>query len=190
MSIPSRLIAALRRCSQSLPDPRTGHNARYAMADFALAAFAPFFMQSPSFLAHQRHLEIAQGRSNCQTLFGMDKIPCDVRVRTMLDPIEPSHFHPLFADVMAELRQSGALEAMRCLDGNLLIALDGTEYHCSRQIHCPNCSHRKRGKDKVEYFHTMLAATVVAPGHNRAVPLEPDPRVKPKGKVHRAARRP
>jgi hypothetical protein len=27
------------------------------MADFALAGFAPFFMQSPSFLAHQRHLE-------------------------------------------------------------------------------------------------------------------------------------
>jgi hypothetical protein len=174
MSIPSRLIAALRRCSQSLPDPRVGKNARYAMADFALAAFAPFFMQSPSFLAHQRHLETAQGRSNRQTLFGMDKIPCDVRVRTMLDPVEPSRFYPLFADVMAELRQSGALEAMRCLDGHLLIALDGTEYHCSREIHCPNCSHRKRGKDKVEYFHTMLAATVVAPGHNRAVPLEPE----------------
>jgi hypothetical protein len=33
--------------------------------------------------------------------------------------------------------------------------------------------HRKRGKDKVEYFHAMLAATVVAPGHNRAVPLQP-----------------
>ena len=174
MSIPARLIAALRRCSQSLPDPRTGHNTRYPMADFVLAAFAPFFMQSPSFLAHQRHLETAQGRSNCQTLFGMDKIPCDVRARTMLDPVEPSHFHPMFADVVAELRQSGGLDAMRCLDGHLLIALDGTEYHCSREIHCQNCSHRKRGKDKIEYFHTMLAATVVAPGHNRAVPLEPE----------------
>ena len=174
MSVPSRLIAALRRCSQSLPDPRVGKNTRYAMADFALAAFAPFFMQSPSFLAHQRHLETAQGRSNCQTLFEMDKIPCDVRVRTMLDPIEPSHFYKLFADVIAELRQSGGLDAMRCLDGHVLIALDGTEYHGSREIHCPNCSHRKRGKDKIEYFHTMLAATVVAPGHNRAVPLEPE----------------
>ena len=108
------------------------------MADFVLAAFAPFFMQSPSFLAHQRHLEIAQGRSNFQTLFGMNKIPCDVRVRTMLDPVEPSHFDPLFADVMAELRQSRGVDAMRCLDGRLLIALDGTEYHCSREIHCPN----------------------------------------------------
>jgi hypothetical protein len=29
-----------------------------------MAAFAPFFMQSPSFLAHQRHLETGRGRSN------------------------------------------------------------------------------------------------------------------------------
>ena len=35
-------------------------------------------------------------------------------------------------------------------------------------------STRKRGKDKTEYFHALLAATLVAPGHNRVVPLEPE----------------
>ena len=74
---------------------------------------------------------------------------------------------------MAAFQQSGGLEAMRCVSGQLLIALDGTEYRCAGEISCPNGSHRKRGKDKIEYFHTLLAATVVAPGHNRAVPLEP-----------------
>ncbi len=173
MPVPDRLIAALRRYSQTLPDRRRGKNTRYLMSDFVLAAFAPFFMQSPSFLAHQRFLETGQGRHNCQTLFGVDKIPCDNQIRAMLDPVEPTCFYPMFADIMAELQQSGSLDAMRCLGGHMLIALDGTEYHCSRDVHCPNCSHRKRGKDKSEYFHTMLAATVVAPGHNRAVPLEP-----------------
>lgn len=144
------------------------------MADFALAAFAAFFMQSPSFLAHQRHLETGQGRSNCQTLFGMRKIPGDGQVRAMLDPVEPTHFYPMFADIVAELDQSGGLDAMRCLDGHVLIALDGTEFHASDKVHCPNCSHRQRGKDKTPYFHTMLAAAVVAAGHNRAVPLEPE----------------
>jgi len=144
------------------------------MADFALAAFAPFFMQSPSFLAYQRHLETGHGRSNCETLFGMSKIPGDSQIRAKLDAVEPDRFHRMFADIVAELDQCGGLDAMRCLDGHLLIALDGTEYHCSDKIHCPNCSHRKRGKDKTEYFHTMLAATLVAPGHNRAVPLEPE----------------
>lgn len=174
MAILDRFLAALRRYAQILPDRRAGQNTSYAMADFAMAAFAPFFMQSPSFLAHQRHLETAQGRSNCQTLFGMGKIPGESQVRAMLDPVEPTLFYPLFDDIVSEFRQSGGLEAMRCLDGHLLIALDGTEYHCSNEISCPNCSHRVRGKDKIEYFHTLLAATVVAPGHNRAVPLEPE----------------
>ena len=174
VQIQDRLIAALRRYCQALPDQRRGKNTTYAMADFALAAFAPFFMQSPSFLAHQRHLETGHGRSNCETLFSMSKIPGDSQVRAMLDAIEPALFYPLFADIVAELKQCGGLDAMRVLDGHVLIAWDGTEYHCSDTISCPNCSHRKRGKNKTEYFHTMLAATVVAPGHNRAVPLEPE----------------
>lgn len=33
-----------------------------------------FFTGSPSFLAHQRALTEGQGRSNCQTLFGMAAI--------------------------------------------------------------------------------------------------------------------
>lgn len=168
------LIAALRRCCQSLPDRRVGRNTSYVIADFALAAFAPFFMQSPSFLAHQRHLETARGRSNCQTLFGIDKIPGDSQVRTMLDPIEPGQFFPVFADVLATLRETGGLEQMQVLGGHTLIALDGTEFHCSDKIQCPNCSHRQRGRKGTEYFHTMLAASMVAPGHNRAVPLQPE----------------
>ena len=95
MSMTDRFIAALRRYGQTLPDPRTGRNTSYGMADFVVAAFAPFFMQSPSFLAHQGHLETAQGRSNCQTLFGMAKNPGDSQVRAKLDPIEPTHFYPI-----------------------------------------------------------------------------------------------
>ena len=169
-----RLLDSLRRCCQAVPDQRRGQNATYAMADFALAAFAPFFMQSPSFLAHQRHLETGQGRSNCETLFGLRKIPGDSQVRAKLDPVDPAVFHPMFGDILAELEQCGGLTEMRCLDDALLIALDGTEYHCSDKIHCPNCSHRKRGKSGTEYFHSMLAATIVAPGHNRAISLEPE----------------
>ena len=174
MSLQDRLLDSLRRCCQAVPDLRRGQNTTYAMADFALAAFAPFFMQCPSFLAHQRHLETGQGRSNCQTLFGMRKIPGDSQIRAKLDPLDPAVFYPMFGDLLAELEPSGGLAQMRCLDGALLIALDGTEYHCSDKIHCPNCSHRKRGKSGTEYFHAMLAATIVAPGHNRAIPLQPE----------------
>ena len=95
MSIQDRLLDSLRRCCQGLPDRRQGRNTSYAMADFALGAFAPFFMQSASFLAHQRHLETGQGRSNCKTLFGLRKIPGDSQIRAKLDAVEPVMFHPI-----------------------------------------------------------------------------------------------
>ena len=147
---------------------------RYTMADIGLSAFSLFFMQSPSFLAHQRRLEEGQGRSNCQTLFGLDKIPSDNHVRALLDPASPDHFHPVFAEVVAELERSGGLKDFRQLGDHVLIALDGTEYHVSGKVRCQHCSTRKRGKDKTEHFHAMLSATIVAPDHNRVVPLEPE----------------
>ena len=44
----------------------------------------------------------------------------------------------------------------------------------SQKIGCPHCLTRKRSNGKVESYHTMLAATVVAPGHSKAVPLMPE----------------
>jgi hypothetical protein len=124
--------------ARALPDQRIGRNTTYAMTDFALAAFAAFFMQSPSFLAHQRHLATARGRSNCQTLFGIDKIPGDSQVRAMLNPVDPAHLFPEFADVLAILRETGGLQDMQVLRGHTLTALDGTEFHCSDKVRCPN----------------------------------------------------
>ena len=161
MKILDRLIGSLRGCCHSLPDLRQGGDVRYTMADIGLSAFSPFFMQSPSFLAHQRRLEEGQGRSNCQTLFGLDKIPSDNHIRALLDPVSPDHFHPVFAEVVAELEGFGGLEAFRQLGGHVLIALDGTEYHVSHKVHCQQCSTRKRGKDKTEHFHAMVSATIV-----------------------------
>jgi hypothetical protein len=168
------LLASLRGCCLSLPDRRSGTNTQYAMADFGLAAFSVFFMQSPSFLEHQRHLAKERGRSNCETLFGMTKIPGDSQIRAKLDPIEPGQFHPMFDDVLDELQRSGGIKAFRRLDGHVLIALDGTQYHSSYKVHCPQCSTRQHGNGKTEYHHVMLAATLVAPGHNRVVPLIPE----------------
>ncbi len=60
------------------------------------------------------------------------------------------------------------------LNGRTLIALDGTEYFCSQKLGCPHCLTRKRSNGKIECYHSMLAATIVAPGHTMAVPLMPE----------------
>jgi hypothetical protein len=174
MEVLERLIGVVRRCCEGFPDPRRGHNGSYAMADFGLAAFSVFFAQSPSFLAHQRQLAAGHGRSNAHTLFGMSRIPGDSHIRRMLDPVAPDHLFPVFDEVIGDLERSGGLAAFQRLGSRVLIALDGTEYHRSTKIHCPHCSTRTRAGQLTEHFHTLLAATIVAPGHQHAVPLAPE----------------
>ena len=183
MKVLESLIDGLRARCGSFPDKRTGGNCQYAMADIGLAAFSIFFMQSPSFLAHQRALEGGRGRSNCQGLFGIGKIPTDNHIRDMLDPVAPDALFGLFTRVVAALEDGGGLADFRRLvpdgprdgpgGGHLLVALDGTEYFRSAKLHCPRCSQRKRQGGGVEYYHGMVSATLVAPGHDRAVPLAP-----------------
>jgi len=170
------LISGLRATCAGLPDKRRGKNRHYLMADIGMAAFSPFFMQSPSFLAHQRHLADGHGhgRSNCQTLFGMIEIPSDNHVRDMLDPVEPECFYAHFPRALDVLEAGGGVTAFRRLGHHVLIAFDGTEYYRSTKLHCACCSTRKRSGGATEYFHTLVAATLVAPGHNRVVPLEPE----------------
>lgn len=120
------LLGDLRECSESFPDKRRGINTIYRIADFSLAAFSIFFMQSPSFLAYQRQLSDGHGRSNCETLFGLSKIPSDNHIRDMLDPADPALLYPVFSKVLAVLRKSGGLAAFRRPGGHILIALDGT----------------------------------------------------------------
>ena len=150
-------------------------NATYGIGDIGMAAFSVFFMQSPSFLAHQRQLEEGHGRSNCASLFSIAKNPSDNHIRDMLDPAAPALPRPVFAETIEQLRQiDGGLDMFRRLDGRVLIALDGSEYHCSRKIHCRHCTTRVRGNGGTEYFHSILAATLVAPGHDKVIPLEPE----------------
>jgi len=168
------LLGHLRQCCDSFPDKRRGINTTYPIADIGMAAFSIFFMQSPSFLAYQRQLSDGHGRSNCETLFGLSKIPSDNHIRDMLDPADPALLYPVFSKILAELEKSGGLAAFRRPGGHVLIALDGTEYFCSDTIHCAQCSTRLRSNGKVQYHHTVLAASLVAPGHNQVVPLEPE----------------
>ncbi len=131
-------------------------------------------MQSESFLSYQRALENGQKRSNCQTLFGIGKIPSDNYIRTMLDEADPALLQPCFDRLAACLGKPEMRKAFQRLGGRTPIAWDGTEYFNSYKIGCSQCLTRKRSNGKTENYHTMLSATVVAPGHSKVVPLMPE----------------
>ena len=103
-----------------LPDRRLGTDMDYTMADIGPPAFSLFFMQSESFLFHQRRLEQGHVTSNCHTLFGIKKIPTDNYIRPMLDNVSPEAFKPCFDP--GRLRQSSThleLPMRHCFRPNL-----------------------------------------------------------------------
>jgi len=174
MELLASLLSGLREVCAGLADPRKGRGGNIAMADFGLSAFALFFMQSASFLAFQRALEKGQGRSNCQTLFGIGKIPSDNYIRDMLDGADPAALQPCFERMEQLLATAALRQAFTRLGDHILLAWDGTEYFCSQKLGCPHCLTRKRANGKIESYHTLLAATAVAPGHSRVMPLFPE----------------
>ncbi len=176
MEIFESLLAGLGTVCAGFTDARRSPDpdVDYSMADIGLSAFSLFFMQSESFLSYQRRLEQGHGTSNCHTLFGMKKIPTDNYIRLMLDPVSPETLQPCFDQVIEQLRQRDGLKAFQRLAGRMLVALDGTEYFCSQKLSCPQCLTRKRANGKTEHYHAMLAAMIVAPGHNMVLPLMPE----------------
>ena len=174
MKLISSLAEGLKSVCAGFPDDRKGRNGNIAVADFGLSAFAMFFMQSGSFLRFQRELEDRRRRSNCQTLFGIDRIPTDASIRSHLDAASPDLLRPCFEALEPLMGEPAVRQAFARLGGRTLIALDGTEYFCSQKIGCPHCLSRKRANGETETYHVMLAASIVAPGHSKVIPLYPE----------------
>ena len=170
------LIQRWRTVASGLPDPRTGDNTQFEMADIALSAFAVFFTQCPSFLSFQQNMEQAQGRNNARSLFQVGRIPSDNHIRQTLDPVEPRHLFSLFDDLHQAFEEAGWLQAMRAVNDTRLIALDATWYFSSqsKNIHCPNCSCIRHTEGTTTHFHSAITPVIVSPGHSQVVPLRPE----------------
>lgn len=179
------LIQRWRTVASGLPDPRTGDNTQFEMADIALSAFAVFFTQCPSFLSFQQNMEQAQGRNNARSLFQVGRIPSDNHIRQTLDPVAPRHLFSLFDELHQAFEKDGLLKAMRAVQDTRLIALDATWYFSSqsKNIHCPNCSCLRHPDGPTTHFHSAITPVIVSPGHSQVVPLRPEFIVPQDGQV-------
>jgi len=168
------LLGFLGNAIATFPDLRQGKNRQYSLADIARGAFAVFFCQSPSFLAHQALMEQARGRNNARTLFAVERLPSDNHIRTHLDAVDPELLRPVFQTTAEYLIKEKALQKFRSVGNTLLVALDGTGYFSSQAIHCPQCSVADHKDGRRVYSHSVLLAAVVAPEVNQVIPLQPE----------------
>jgi hypothetical protein len=169
------LKGILEQRIDQLPDHRkAGPNTQYRIKDAALGAFSVFYMQMPSFLAHQNHLQQTKGQNNARTLFGVETIPCDNQIRNLLDPFRASYLDGVYLEVFESLEQHGSLNPFRVPGGQLLVALDGTQYYSSSNIHCANCLRRQTTKGQTRYYHTAITPVIVCPGRSEVIALPPE----------------
>jgi hypothetical protein len=128
------LLGLLRSGFAALTDHRSG-KADISLTDALMSAFALFSLKSPSLLAFDK--ERTEG--NVQRVYGIERVPCDTAMREILDPVEPEFLRPLFTHVFRALQRGKVLEEMVFVEGYYLLALDGTGYFSSQQIHCASC---------------------------------------------------
>jgi len=179
----SVLIGKIKEVVNAHPDSRHGNNLVYRLIDAVLGAFSVFFMQSPSFLSHQEHLQEVAGRNNAKSLFGIVTVPTPNQIRNILDFLPTKLLHPVFRFCFELLLEVGVLDSFRMqqggtLMGNLVVALDGTGYFFSHTIHCKNCTvkvHNKgTDKENITYEHSVITPVVVSPYTTDVIPLEPE----------------
>lgn len=171
----SQIMKQFQTKWQDLPDHRkASNNTRYQIADAAIGAFAVFFMQSASFLAHQRDIKKRKGRDNVSRLFGVEKIPSDAQIRNLLDPISPTAFHTDFDWIRDELEKSGHLSRFEGYDGTIAIAFDGVSFQSSEILHCDNCTHRRDRSGDTHYYHSAIIPVMVNPDLPHVLSLAPE----------------
>lgn len=171
----SNIMSKFRAAWQKLPDIRQpSNNTQYEVSDAALSAFSVFFMQSPSFLAHQRDMHQRKGKDNVGTLFGVTKIPSDNQIRNLLDPVTPDHFHSDFHWIHEELATSGALASFQDYQSAYLVIFDGVVFHSSEKIHCQNCTHRQDSTGTMHYYHSAILPVMAKPESPHVLSLPPE----------------
>jgi hypothetical protein len=165
------LLEIFEAAVAGFPESRKGKNRHYTIPEISRGAFAVFFCQSPSFLAHQQLMEQARGNNNGRTLFGIERVPSDNHIRGYLDGVDPHVVDPGFHRTLEVLKERGALEGFRGLGGTIPIALDGTKYFASEKLHCDFCSVAHRHDGHTLYSHSALLAAVFKPGVSQVLAL-------------------
>ena len=170
------LLQTVKSCFLQVPDHRPQPD--IPLSDALMSGFALFALKDPSLLAFDER----RRSGNLRTLYGINRVPSDTRLREILDQVEPDQLRPAFQAVFRELQRGKALEPFVFYEGAYLLALDGTGYFSSPTIHCESCLEKVNSKTgEVSYSHQLLGASLVHPDLREVIPLAPEAIIKQDG---------
>jgi hypothetical protein len=116
-------------------------------------------------------------RENIKNLYKIKNVPSDTQLRTFLDQVRPEELTGLFKMLFSLFQRSNYLERFQYgpLDNRYLLAVDGTGFFSSSEIHCDHCCEKKHKEGSKEYYHQALCGVIVHPSLNVVIPLLPEP---------------
>ena len=168
------LLRCLVQHIDRIRDTRQQRKVKYSLRDCYLSAFAMFFLQDPSLLEFQRRFENALQSNNLRTIFGVQSIPVDSQLRTIIDTHPHSAISAAFLPLFHRLADNGILLPFQFMPDLFLLTLDGSQYFGSAKLQCPRCLVKEHKDGRRDYSHQILQATVVHPDLHQVIPLAPE----------------
>ena len=176
----SSLIQTVRAGFAAIEDQRAS-NKTISLSDALMSGFAMFSLKDSSLLEFDQRRQAKD--ENLKEIYGIENIPCDTHMRTILDPVEPSGLRPIFKDVFKLVEQNHLLAQMVFMNKYYLVSLDGSGYYGSKKVHCVSCLQKQHKNGETSYYHQLLAAAIVHPDSAVVIPLAPEPIVKQDGET-------
>ena len=175
LSMPG-MLSEVRKCFDNVPDLVVSRG--ITQSDCLMTGLAVFSLKMTSMLSFDQKIRLDESSvpaQNFRSLFGVDRIPSDTRVRERLDDVDPRSIRPAFKNIFASMQRGKVLENWTMLGGHYLIAIDGTGIRSSHKVKCEKCCVKNHRNGSTTYFHQMLGAAMIHPDHSVVLPLAPEP---------------
>lgn len=172
------LLSRIQYQYKKIPDTAQKSN-KHDLVDCLMSGVALFGLKYPSLLQFNEGANSLA--HNLEHLYGVKRVPSDTSFRERLDPVEATELQRGITRIVAQLQRGKVLECYRYLNDYCLVAIDGTGYFSSHEIHCDNCCVKNHRDGTKTYYHQMLSAVIVHPDHRQVFPLMLEPIQKKDG---------
>jgi hypothetical protein len=178
------LLQKVRSIFAKIPEPpkdNRGLKSKIPLADCLMSGLALFGLKFPSLLQFEESSNDAAVKHNLNTLYHVEKAPCDTYLRERLDLVDPQLLRPAFTGLFSLIQRGKVIEDYKFLNDYVLVPCDGTQLFSSEQVHCKNCCEKHHRDGRVTYHHNMLAGILVHPDQKEVFPFCPEPIFKADG---------
>lgn len=182
------LIDQVCKCFDEIPDYRPNHCPNgIPFPNFAKSAFAMMHQKYDSLLTFDSDRADPVFAHNLETMYHVQdqKVPCDTRMREVLDPIEPARFRKPFKVLFSLVQRNKLLKAFefQCpgLKDWYLMPVDGTGTFYSGECRCQECCVKNKGKPNEAYYHNLMGGCIVHPDQKTVIPFAPEAIVQQDG---------